>query len=52
MKLRRRKLALAVLIVGTLTHAAMADLFSPFSFSFANSFMNSVFLFPFLGGCF
>lgn len=53
MRSRSRKLLLALLIVGTLAHVALADLLAPFRFSFANSFLNSVFLFPFrLGGCF
>ena len=53
MKSRTRKLLLVMLIVGTLSHVAVAGLLSPFSFSFANSFMNNFFLFPFrLSGCF
>ena len=53
MKSRTRKLLLVMLIVGTVAHVAMADLLSPFSFSFANGFMNNLFLFPFrMGGCF
>ena len=53
MKSRTKKLLLVMLFVGTFAQVALADLLSPFSFSFANSFMNSVFLFPFrMGGCF
>jgi hypothetical protein len=48
-----KRLLLAWLIVFALAPAAMASLFSPFSFSFFNSALNGVFLFPFrLGGCF
>ena len=52
MRARAKKLMLVILLVGAVTQVALADLFSPFSFSFANSFLNSVFLFPFrLSGC-
>jgi len=52
MRSRTKKLLLVVLMIGTVTQVAMADLFGPFSFSFANSLLNGVFLFPFrLGGC-
>ncbi len=50
---RTKRFLLIVLLVGTFAQVALAGLLSPFSFSFANSFMNSVFLFPFcMGGCF
>ena len=53
MRPKAKRLVLVTLVVGTLAHVAMADLLDPFSFSFANSFLNSVFLFPFrMGGCF
>ena len=43
---------MVALLIGTVAQVAMADLLSPFSFSFANGFMNSLFLFPFrMGGC-
>lgn len=56
MRSKAAKLVLAWLIVFALAPAAFAQfggLFSPFSFSFYNGFLNSFFLFPFaVGGCF
>jgi hypothetical protein len=53
MKSKAAKLLLVLWVVGAFAQVALAGIFSPFSFSFANSFMNSLFLFPFrMGGCF
>ena len=47
-----KRLLLVILIVTATTQVALAGLLGPFSFSFANSFMNSVFWLPFrMGGC-
>ena len=54
MRSKTVKLLLIVWVVGAFAQVAMAGLFGfdAFGFSFANSFMNNVFLFPFrLGGC-